>query len=185
MSPAIVRFLLQEFGSTRRSADLQAWCRALMEAGDWKAALAANEEAVETVIDKAYSEGEFLDGAALAAQELGRKDLPERLALAWRKAPSMLRLRRWLGACGSNGVLKNRAAAAIEACPGKAHRQKAFLHVVLGDFEATAKLLASAPGFGWLDGEHPGHLLFPILCRLLGGGQEHFEHKVRAFYCRH
>jgi hypothetical protein len=75
--------------------------------------------------------------------------------------------------------LKNRAAAAIEACPGKAHRQKAFLHVVLGDFEATAKLLASAPGFGWLDGEHPGHLLFPILCRLLGGGQEHFELKVR------
>jgi len=30
------------------------------------------------------------------------------------------------------------------------------------DFEAAAKLLASAPGLGWSDGEHPGHLLFPI-----------------------
>ncbi len=75
--------------------------------------------------------------------------------------------------------MKNRAAAAIEACPRKAHRQKAFLHVVLGDFETAAKLLASAPGLGWSDGEHPGHLLFPILCRLLGGGSEHFEHKFR------
>jgi hypothetical protein len=165
--------------STRRSADLQAWCRALTEAGDWKAALAANEEAAEIVIDKTYSERDFLDGAALAAQELGRKDLPERLELAWRKAPSMLRLRRWLGSPGSKNVLKNRAAAAIEACPRKAHRQKAFLHVVLGDFETAAKLLASAPGLGWSDGEHPGHLLFPILCRLLGGGSEHFEHKFR------
>ncbi len=165
--------------STRRSADLQAWCRALMEAGDWKAALAANEEAAETVIDKTYSEGDFLDGAALAAQELGRKDFPERLELAWRKAPSMLRLRRWLGSSGSKDVLKNRAAAAIEACPRKAHRQKAFLHAVLGDFETASKLLASAPGLGWSDGEHPGHLLFPILFRLLGGDLGYFEHEVR------
>jgi hypothetical protein len=165
--------------STRRSADLQAWCRALVEAGDWKAALAANEEAAAIVIDKAYSEGDFLDGAALAAQELGRKDLPERLELAWRKAPTILRLRRWLSLSESKGVLKNRAAAAIEACPGKAHRQKAFLHVLLGDFEKAARLLASAPGLGWSDGEHPGHLLFPIFFRLLGGDSGYFEHEGR------
>lgn len=165
--------------STRRSADLEAWCRALLEAGDWNAALTANEEAAEIAIDKIYSEGDFLDSAALAAQELGRKDLPERLELAWRKAPNMLRLRRWLGSSGSKGVLKNRAAAAIETCPRKAHRQKAFLHVVLGDLEAAAKLLASAPGLGWSDGEHPGHLLFPILCRLLGDDSGYFEHEAR------
>jgi hypothetical protein len=162
--------------STRRSEDLQAWCWALVEAGDWETALAANEEAAETAIDKTYSEGDFLDGAALAAQQLGRKDLPERLELAWRKAPSLLRLRRWLGTSGSKGVLKNRVAAAIEACPRKAHRQKAFLYVLLGDLKETAKLLASAPGLGWSDAEHPGHLLFSILCRLLGCGLEYFEH---------
>jgi hypothetical protein len=38
-----------------------------MEAGDWKAALAANEEAAEIVIDKTYSEGDFLDGAGRRA----------------------------------------------------------------------------------------------------------------------
>lgn len=150
-----------------------------MEAGDWNAALAANEEAAEIVIEKVYSEGDFLDGAALAAQELSRKDLPERLELAWRKAPSLLRLRRWLGSSGRRGILKKRAAAAIEACPQKAHRQKAFLCILLGDFETAGKLLASAPGLGWSDREHPGHLLFPILFRLLGGDLKYFEHESR------
>jgi hypothetical protein len=131
----------------------------------------------EIVIDKAYSEGDFLDGGALAAQELGRKDLPERFELAWRKAPSMLRLRRWLGSSGSRGILKGRAAAAFEACPTKAHRQKALLCILRGDFETAAKLLASAPGLGWSNSEHPGHLLFPILFRLLGGDTGYFEHE--------
>jgi len=165
--------------STRRSNDLQAWCRALIESGDWKSALAAYEEAAEIVSDKIYSEGDFLDGAALAARELGLKDLPKRLEHAWHKAPSMLRLQRWLGSSGSKGVLKNRAAAAIDACPQKAHRQKAFLHVLLCDFEAAAQLLASAPGLGWSDNEHPGHLLFPIFCRLLGNDSGYFEQEVR------
>jgi hypothetical protein len=164
--------------STRRSDDLRAWCRALIESGDWKSALVAYEEAAEIVSDKIYSEGDFLDGAALAARELGLKDFPKRLEHAWRKAPSMLRLQRWLGSSGSKGVLKNRAAAAIDACPQKAHRQKAFLHVLLGDFEAAAKLLSYAPGLGWSDSEHPGHLLFPIFCRLLGDSGQ-FEHEVR------
>jgi hypothetical protein len=165
--------------STLRSDDLRAWCRALIESGDWKSALASYEEAAEIVSDKIYSEGDFLDGAALAARELGLKDFPKRLELAWRKAPSMLRLQRWLGSSGSKGILKKRAAAAIDACPRKAHRQNAFLHVLLGNFETAAQLLASAPGLGWSDNEHPGHLLFPIFCRLLGNDSGHFEHEVR------
>ncbi len=165
--------------SARRSNDLQAWCRALMDGGDWEAALSANEESAEIVGDKSYSQGDFLDGAALASQELGRKDLPKRLETAWRKAPRLLRLRRWLGSSKSKGALKKRAASAIEDCPMKAHRQKAFLHVLLGDYEAAAKLLASAPGLGWSDSEHPGHLLFPIFCRLLGGLSRHFEGEAR------
>jgi hypothetical protein len=164
--------------SSRQSDDLQAWCRALIEAGDWKSVLAAYEEAAEIVSDKTYAEGDFLDGAALAARELGRKDLHQRLELAWRKAPSMLRLRRWLHSSGNRDILKKRAAEAIEACPKKDHRQQAFLHVLLGDFEAAARLLASAPGLGWSNNEHPGHLLFPLFCRLLGNS-EYFKNDVR------
>jgi len=158
--------------STRRADDLRAWCRMLVEARDWKAALAAYEEAAEIVSDKAYSRGEFLDGVALAAQELGRKDLPARLEKAWRDAPSMLRLRRWLGSSGSKAVAIRRARAALESCAKKAHRQRALLHVIVGDLGAAAKLLVAAPGLGWSDSEHPGQLLFPLFQRLLGGTPE-------------
>lgn len=38
-----------------------------------------------------------------------------------------------------------------------------------GDLAAAAKLLAAAPALGWSNGEHPGHLVFPLLASLLGG----------------
>ena len=155
--------------STRRSEDLNAWCQALVDAGDWKTALAAYEEAAEIVIDKTYPEGSFLDGAALAAQELGRKDLPQRLERAWRMDPSLLRLRRWLGSSSNKAVLKKRSRTALEACPEKAHCQRALLHMLLGDSADAARLLAAAPGLGWSDREHPGHLLFQLFCRQLAG----------------
>lgn len=155
--------------STKRADDLRAWCESLVEGGDWKSAVTAFDEAADIVADDEYARGEFLDGAALAAHELGRSDLPERLERAWRAAPSMLRLRRWLGSAGSRTGLKKRAAEALGACPKQAHRQRALLHVLLGEFEPAAKLLASAPGLGWSDGDHPGHLLFPLFEALLGG----------------
>jgi len=155
--------------STKRSDDLRAWCRMLVESRDWKAALTAFDEAAEIVANKEYSRGEFLDGVALAAQELGRKNLPSRLERAWREAPSMLRLRRWLGSAGSKRVVRRRAAQALDVCPKKAHRQRAFLHVLVGDHSSAAKLLAAAPGLGWSNGEHPGHLLFPLFGWVLGG----------------
>jgi len=155
--------------STRRADDLRAWCRSLVDAGDWKAALSAFEEAAGRVADKEYVRGEFLDGAALAAQELRRDDLPKWLEPAWRAAPSMLRLRRWLGSARSKAALQTRAAEALAACPKPAARQRALLHVLQGDFETAAKLLAAAPGLGWSDGEHPGDLLFPLFASLLGG----------------
>lgn len=154
--------------STKRADDLLAWCRTLVEAKDWKAALLAYEEAAEIVTDKNSWRGDFLDGAALAAQELGRKDLPTRFERGWREASSLLRLRRWLGTSGSKAVVKKRATAALEACSKKVYRQRALLHVLLGDLGSAAKLLASAPGLGWSDREHPGHLLFPLFCRFLG-----------------
>jgi hypothetical protein len=155
--------------STRRAEDLRAWCESLVGSGDWKAALAAFEEAVELVADRHHAPGEFLDEAALAAQELGKKDLSPWLERAWRGAPSMVRLRRWLGAARGKQATRKRAAEAIEACPRSAHRQRAFLQVLQEDCEPAAKLLAAAPGLGWSSGEHPGHLLFPLFGALLGG----------------
>jgi hypothetical protein len=155
--------------STRRTDDLRAWCRSLLDVGDWKAALPAFEEAAGLVTDKDYARGELLDGAALAAQQLGREDLPKWLERAWRASPSMLRLRRWLGSAGSKAAIRKRTAEALEACPKPAARQRALLHVIQSDFELAAALLAAAPGLGWSDSEHPGHLLFPLFAGLLGG----------------
>lgn len=155
--------------STKRADDLRAWCRALVRAKDWKAALLAHDEAAAIVEDKEYARGEFLDGAALAAQELGRKDLPARLERAWREAPSMLRLGRWLASAKSRQTLRRRGVQALDACPKSAPRQRAFLHVLLGEHEAAAKLLSAAPGLGWSDKEHPGHLLLPLFRAVLGG----------------
>lgn len=154
---------------SKRADDLRAWCRSLVEAGDWKGALAAYDEAAELVGDKEYTRGDFLDGAALAAQELKRKDLPARLERAWREAPSMVRLRRWLGSSNSKKVLLGRVSEALAAVPKHAHRERGLLHVLSGNFTDAAKLLASAKGLGWSSGDHPGHLLFPLFVSLLGG----------------
>ncbi len=154
--------------STRQSEDLRTWCRALVDAGDWEAALAAYEEAAGTVSGEAYERAEFLDGAALAAQELGRRDLPKRLERAWRERPSMLRLCRWLGTSKSRATLSKRAAQAIDACPTKSTRQLAFLHVLLGDVAAASKLLAAARALGWSCDEHPGHFVFALFQAMLG-----------------
>ncbi|MBI4882159.1 MAG: hypothetical protein HY812_21230 [Planctomycetes bacterium] len=156
--------------STRRADDLRVWCESLVKAGDWKAALLAFDEAAEVVADKEYARAEFLDGAALAAQELGRTDLPARLERAWRADPNMLRLRRWLGTALRKAAVRKRAAAALAACPKEEHRQRAFLHVLMGEFEPAAKLLSAAPGLGWSDEEHAGHLLFPLFAALLCDG---------------
>lgn len=155
--------------SSKRATDLRAWCESLVASKDWKAALAAFDEAATLVGANDHAHGELLDGAALAAQELHRPDLPERLERAWRAAPTMLRLRRWLGAPGRQRAVKARVAGALAACPKQATRQRALLLVMLGDWKQAAGLLGAAPGLGWSDGEHPGHLLFPLFSELLAG----------------
>ncbi len=177
--------LAQLARSTKRADDLRAWCRALVRTKDWKAALRAHDEAATIVADKEYARGDFLDGAALAAQALSRRDLPARLERAWREAPSMLRLGRWLGSARSKRTLRKRATHALAACPKSARRQRAFLHVLLGQHESAAKLLSAAPGLGWSDKEHPGHLLVPLFRAVLGGGsiaalQEPAHLRIRA-----
>jgi hypothetical protein len=160
--------------TTRRPDDVRAWCESLTDAADWNAALAAFEEAVELVAGNGHVRGEFFDGAALAAQELGNRDLSPWLERAWRGAPSFGRLRRWLGSARGKQATRKRAAEALEACPEPAHRQRAFLHLLQGDCEAAASLLAAAPGLGWSNDEHPGPLLFPLFVAVLaasGGPQ--------------
>jgi len=156
--------------ATRRGEDLRAWCRALVEAREWKSALAAFEEAAGAVRDGSHWRGQFLDGAALAAQELGRRDLPSRLELAWRAEPSLLRLRRWLGVAPTAARVRSLAADALEACPKRDERLRAILHMLAGDLESAAKLLSMAPGLGWSSPEHPGHLVFAMFDELLGEG---------------
>ena len=155
--------------ATQRADDLRAWCQALVEEGDWEAALEAYEEATQTVQDKDWSRGEFLDGAALAAQELGRSDLPERLERAWRLAPSFTRLCRWLGTAVSQEVMVRLATDALEGCPEHAARQRALCYIIVGDYLSAARLLAEAPGLGWSGSEHPGHMLWSLFIHLLGG----------------
>lgn len=132
--------------STGRASDLRAWCRSLVQAGDWTAALAAFEEAASLVPADNSERGEFLDGAALAAQELGRGDLSPWLENAWWAGPGMPRLRRWLGSAPGKSAIRGRAVEALDACPELAHRQRAFLHVVLCDLTSAAKLLDANQG---------------------------------------
>lgn len=153
---------------TKHGGDLQAWCDSLVEAGDWKAALAAFEEAADLVADRGYARGKFLDGAALAAQELGKKDLSPWLERAWRAQPTMPRLCRWLGPARTRRSIRKRAGLALEECPNRARCQRTFLHLLQGDVEQAARLLAEAPGLGWSGDEHPGHLLFSLFQTLAG-----------------
>lgn len=157
--------------ASKRADDLRAWCTSLVDAHDWEAALRAFEEAAELFTNGDFVRGEFLDGAALAAWHLSRRDLPARLERAWCASPTMPRLLRWLGSSKRRATLRKRVAEALDACPRQAARQRALLHLLACDFASAARLLANAPGLGWSDGEHPGHLLFPLLARLLGASR--------------
>jgi len=155
---------------TKRPEALLAWCEALAEKGDWAGALRACEEAAGLTANPHWR-GDFLDGAALAAQQLGQGDVVDRLEAAWVGSPSLMRLARWLGA-GAPTVesMVERARSAIARCPAKARCQRGLLHLLAGDIYDAAKLLAKAPGLGWSDDDHPGHLLFAAFAGLLARG---------------
>jgi hypothetical protein len=151
---------------TKRPQACLAWYEALADQGDWTAALKACDAAAR-MVRQSHWRGELLDGAALAAQELGRSDLSKRLEAAWRAAPTMTRLLRWLAADGhSPAAVRTKARKAGALCPRKAGRQIGLLRVLLGDVTAAAALLSKAPGLGWSDPEHPGHVVFPLLALL-------------------
>jgi hypothetical protein len=155
---------------TRRPQACLAWYTALAERRDWSAALQAAVVSAR-LVRQSHWRGQLLDGAALAAQELGRPDLPKRLESAWRAAPTLTRLLRWLAAGEqSRNAIRLRAAKAVVSCPRTSPRQLGLLRVVLDDIPTAAALLARAPGLGWSDPDHPGHTLFPVLAALLSKG---------------
>ncbi|WP_147451069.1 hypothetical protein [Corallococcus llansteffanensis] len=155
--------------TTKRPEAVQAWCEAVKAAGDRSKMLRAYETGAALVTSRGWR-GNFLDGAALAAQLLGRKDANKKLEAAWLGAPSLTRLLRWLLAGERTSVMvRKRAASALKASPTKSPRLVGFLHILVGDIEPAAMRLARAPGLGWSSGDHPGHLLFPVFAWMLGG----------------
>ncbi len=155
--------------STKRSEAARAWCDALVSTGDLAGALKAYEESA-ALVGQDYGRGEFLDGAALAAQVLGRKDLAKKLEAAWLGAPTLLRLSRWL-LCGdsSTSTIHRRATTALESDQSKAPLLRGLLELILGRVEAAAKVLAKAEGLGWSHDGHAGHVLFAAFAWGLGG----------------
>ncbi len=155
---------------TKRPQACLAWYEALADQGDWTAALKACDAAAR-MVRQSHWRGELLDGAALAAQELGRSDLSKRLEAAWRAAPTMTRLLRWLAVDGDEHErIRSKAARSLARCPKTATRQIGLLRVLVGDVTGAAAVLAKSPGLGWSNPDHPGHTLFPLLAMLLSNG---------------
>jgi hypothetical protein len=123
---------------TKKPEALDAWCAALADQGEWAEALRAYDDAAE-MTGKSDWRGVFLDGAAFAAQQLGRRDATKRLEAAWLGAPSLERLLRRLGAGNpAAATLSKRITSALKHCPVKAARQRSLLHFLNGDAPAAA-----------------------------------------------
>jgi hypothetical protein len=152
---------------TRRPQACLAWYQALADRREWTEALKASGAATR-LVRRSHWRGALLDGAALAAQGLGRPDLSRRLENAWRAAPTLSRLLRWLVADGDEWEpVRARAVKALARCPETAARQVGLLRVLVGDVSGAGAVLAKSPGLGWSNPDHPGHLLFPLLATLL------------------
>ncbi len=150
---------------TKRPQSCLAWCEALMDGEHWPEALLAYDAAAKLVV-KSHWRGQLRDGSALAAQQLGRADVPRRLEAAWRGAPTLPRLLRWLTSDGHTvATLRVKAKKALTRCPKNAGRQVGLLHVLVGDLGAAATLLSQASGLGWSSEDHPGSHGVPSIGR--------------------
>jgi hypothetical protein len=152
---------------TKRPQTCLAWCEALVDRGDWAGALQAYD-ASAVLVGKSHWRGELLDGAALAAQQLKRSDVAERLATAWHAAPTLARLLRWLVTEDRRRTtLRTKARKIVSRCPKTAGRQLGLLRLLAGEISGAADLLSKASGLGWSSDDHPGHVLFPSFALLL------------------
>ena len=152
---------------TKRPQTCLAWCEALVDRGDWAAALRAYDVCA-VLVGKSHWRGELLDGGALAAQQLKQSDAAKRLAAAWHAAPTLTRLLRWLvSRIAAQPLFGRRRGRIGSRCPKTAGRQLGLLRLLAGDISAAADLLSQAPGLGRSSDEHPGHMLFPSFAVLL------------------
>ena len=159
--------LKQVAQETKRPQACLAWCEAIADRGDWDQAFRAYKTS-SSWIRKSPWRGDFLDGIALAAQRLRRPEVTRHLEAAWRDAPTLTRLLRWLGADGvTASQVVARAKQAVKLCPKTAGRQLGLLYVLAGDFSSAAVVLSKAPGLGWSDQDHPGHVIFPLFAIFL------------------
>ena len=154
---------------TKRPQACLAWCEALADQGDWTAALKASDAAAR-LVRQSHWRGELLDGAALAAQELGRPDLSRRLEAAWRAAPTMIGLLRWLAVDGDE-----LRAYPIESREGLG----AVSQTATRQSDCYVYSSATSPGpprdvevrWSRLVIRTIRHTLFPLLAMLLSNGQ--------------
>lgn len=157
---------------TRRPQACLAWCEAVADSRRWRDALKAYEAAAK-IVGASHWRGALLDGAALAAQELGRPDFTACLGRAWRAAPTVTRLVRWLAAGrGRPPTMRAQAVKALPHCPKNEGRQVGLLQLLAGDVHAAAATLSKAPGLGWSSEGHPGHVLFPAFAMLVARGRQ-------------
>jgi tetratricopeptide (TPR) repeat protein len=158
--------------ATKQPEAVRSWCEAVLATGDLARALVTYEEAAR-LVPSAPGVGALLDAAAFLAFALTRDDAPARFEAAWRGAPSLRRLLRWLLVdAPSANAIRVRAEAVRKAAPSLSPYLQGALHILRGDIDAAAALLAKAPGLGWSRGEHPGYLLFAAFTWLLGGAPE-------------
>jgi hypothetical protein len=157
---------------TRRPQACLAWCEALADCEEWSQAFRAYATAAKWVRTSPWR-GDLLDGVALAARMLRRRDVPKHLDAAWRGAPTLTRLLRSLHADGTeSSKVRAKAEQALARCPKTAGRQLGFLRVLVGDIAGAAHLLSRAPGLGWSDADHPGHVTFALFAILLADGRD-------------
>lgn len=129
---------------TRRPRACLAWCEALADQGNWTAALKACDAAAR-LVRQSHWRGELVDGAAVAAQDLGRPDLSKRLEVAWRAAPTLTRLLRWLVSDSHElKPIRTKTTRALARGPKTAARQIWLLRVLVGEVTGDATALSNS-----------------------------------------
>lgn len=141
--------------ASKRADDLRAWCRALVDAGDWKGALAAYDEAAELVSDKGHVSDR--DEPRLATPEV--TDL---IRLAGVQAPTDPAKRAV--------VIRSMRAAAEKRIAGVTENKRRRHYGHAASFAlACAQVDSSTTGTKWLEGIRDEYRRYPALQRELGG----------------
>lgn len=147
-----------------------ATCAAQHVVSMYMTATPKNRGKAELVSDREYARGDFLDGAALATQELGQKDLPPRLATP--EVADLIRLadvRAPSDAATREANIKAMHTAAEKRISGVTEnkRRRHYGHTASLAL-ACAQVDGPATGTRWLDDIRDEYRRYPALQRGLG-----------------